>query len=505
MKMLWLGCLFFIIGLITSKAIISITTVYFIVVLFSFKDYKNFFIAYKRKDLYPFLCLIGFSFFSLIWSENLAIGFKELLSQFNFFVIPLLFFCFPSITKKLLNQILYFFIFLVVIMSFVNMIYFFFFLQENADIRSLSLFISHIRFALCIDIAIFLSCYFLFRKHVSLLLKFILVIIISWLLFYTYFSQVLTGVLCLIGALLGAVLYFFFKTKRLNLKVFLLSFLALLMIGISILVFAINKPERVNINLNHLPKYTKLGNVYDHYPTRRVYENGYPIYAFLCEKELDSTWKTRSNILLDSESISGFRNRDVLVRYLTSKGLSKDAEGINNLTEHDILNIENGVPSILYLSNGLMSRYYSLKYELSDKTNPNGHSILQRIEFWRAAIYIIKRNIIYGVGVGDIDEAFAKAYSSLNSPLLKENRLGSHNQFFHQVVGYGVIGLSLFLWVLIHVLRYLFKKNSFILFVIMSILITSFLVEDTLGTLTGMSIFSFFYGLSFVEIKEEII
>ena len=270
----------------------------------------------------------------------------------------------------------------------------------------------------------------------------------------------------------------------------------------SFFIFSVFHQENKSLNINYLPTHTKQGNIYSHDVYSTDFENGNPLNCYLCVNEMDSTWKKRSSILLDRSNQQGFSNRTVLIRYLTSKGLTKDAEGVNALNQQDIKNVESGIPSILQLNQGMYARYYALKYELTQNDNPNGHSLLQRIEFWKTGLYIVKNNPILGVGIGDYQEEYFKAYNELKSPLNKENRLGSHNQFVNVCVSFGIIGLLLFCWFLVSTGRLLLKQSNFLFFILLIVLIFSFLVEDTLGTLTGMSLFSFFYGLNFQNIDS---
>ena len=127
--------------------------------------------------------------------------------------------------------------------------------------------------------------------------------------------------------------------------------------------------------------------------------------------------------------------------------------------------------------------------------NPNGHSILQRLEYWKTGWSIFKKNWFIGTGIGDYKEVFQKEYDNLNSLLEQKNRLESHNQFLGIAIATGTVGLLLFLVHLAYTFRLFWRKKEFIPILFISICITSFLVEDTLTTLVGMSFYSFFIGL----------
>jgi O-antigen ligase len=254
-------------------------------------------------------------------------------------------------------------------------------------------------------------------------------------------------------------------------------------------------------NQDQFPKklttYTKLGNIYLHDTTVKVFENGNALFINYCPKEMDSVWNLRSSLNVDFVNSNHYSVRSVLMRYLTSKGLPKDAEGVSQLTKNDIVAIERGIPNVNSISSsGIIERLNEIKFELSDMNDPNGHSLLQRFEFWKASIRLIQSNFLIGVGAGDMSDALQQTFSEMNSKLKVENRLGSHNQFLDITARIGIVGLSIFVLILVLFFKdQIHSKNIFgVCFICM--MITSFLVEDTLNTLTGMSIFSLFFALN---------
>ena len=147
-----------------------------------------------------------------------------------------------------------------------------------------------------------------------------------------------------------------------------------------------------------------------------------------------------------------------------------------------------------------------MHYELNSFENPNGHSMLQRLEYWRTGWSIFKNKWCIGSGIGDYKEIYQKEYDNLNSLLEQKNRLESHNQFLGIAIATGSIGLLLFLIHITYTFRMFWKKKEVLPILFLSICITSFLVEDTLTTLAGMSFYSFFNGffISNNSIKNEI-
>ena len=486
------GCFSIIIGLLFSKAILSLSTAYLILLFFLRGNYSEGYTRLKKNKAFLFFLLfIAFYGLSLSWSSLIYNGLSDLLSKCNLILLPIVLIALPALSSKNKTIILRLFAAFVIIESSINFTLFELNFTPDQDIRSMSIFISHIRFSLFVVFAIFILAY---QKQTKISLKIIHWSGIAWLLFYTYYAQVLSGVLVLS---VSSIILLILGLKNSNKWVKICSLITIVSIisALIISVLILNKNNSENINLKSYPKYTKLGHLYTHDTISKAMENGYPLHCFINEQELDSTWKTKSNIALNTYTKNDFSYHSVLIRYLTSKGLTKDAEGVNKLSQEDIKNIALGIPSILHLKTGLQNRLNEFKYELNSRENPNGHSLLHRIEYWKTGWSIFKQHWLIGTGIGDYKESYQQEYTKSNSILDPKNRLESHNQFLGIAIATGTVGLLLFLVHLAYTFRLFWHKKEFIPVLFLSICIASFLVEDTLTTLAGMSFYSFFIGL----------
>ena len=251
-----------------------------------------------------------------------------------------------------------------------------------------------------------------------------------------------------------------------------------------------NPPVRI---LKTYPKFTQLGNAYSHDTLSKEMENGSYIYTLICDKEIDSVWPKLSSIPLNQQNLKGYQTRMVMYRYLTSKALPKDAFGLQQLTQEDIRSIENGIPSILEVRSGIFSKINYYFKNLNQSEDPNGNSLLQRLEYWRVGSALFKKHPIIGVGIGDYKSAFAEEYEKKESLLYLENRLETHQQFLSVLIATGCIGGILF--GLIFYFYVVQTSLNPIAIYFIGIILASFLVEDTLTTLSGMSFFALFYTL----------
>lgn len=261
-------------------------------------------------------------------------------------------------------------------------------------------------------------------------------------------------------------------------------------------------PERIVVE--QLDTHTKLGNPYVFDTISYRIEDGRYVGMYLSIDEMINAWNARSDKKINSIYDDGYGS---LVRYLTSKDLRKDAEGVSQLTDDDVMNIENGIANFNYIENpGLKTRIMKIMVaydNYADDRDANGSSVFQRVEYIKASLNIIKENPIMGVGTGDISVAFNDYYEKSNSKLTRENRLRSHNQYLAITVAFGVVGLIWFLFSMIYPL-FADKKNiNYLYIVFLLIMMLSMLTEDTLETQIGVTLFAFFNSFLVFTINSD--
>jgi len=248
-----------------------------------------------------------------------------------------------------------------------------------------------------------------------------------------------------------------------------------------------------------LEKKTALGNVYWHDTIYNPVEDGKFVGLYYCRSELQEAWSERSNLPFDGTTTNGENLEATLSRYLTSKDLRKDAQGVMALTDEDIRNIEQGVANYNNWKHpGLHARLSSTLFEYNlyrRFNNPNGGSLSQRIEFTRASFHIIRQHPWFGVGTGDVPQAFAQTYDEIHSPLHEEFRFRAHNQYLAIAVAFGLVGLAFFLFVLFYPWCSSKRNHTYLYMVFLCIMLLSMFPEDTLETQAGATLFAFFESL----------
>jgi hypothetical protein len=347
--------------------------------------------------------------------------------------------------------------------------------------------------------AIFILIYLVFKKSdIPKWPKAVMAVIALWLLAFLFISAFMTGLV--IFFITEAILIFYIVLNKQG------TFLKIAIIGgeIIIFIFALVYIRNVGQDVNHvdpvdfntLERTTKLGNPYWHDLTNLQVENGGYVWLYVATDELKDAWNQRSRYEFEGKDKAGQEIKYTLIRFLTSKGYRKDAEGVNKLTGQEVAMVEEGIASIVYAEKpNLYVRIYKIfwEYERYKVThNASGHSVMQRLEFWKTSRTIIKENLLTGVGTGDLELAFQEEYNKSGSLLDKEFRWRSHNQFLAIFSTFGIFGIAWFLFSLIFPAIRLGKFHDYYYLSFFIIIILSMLTEDTLETQAGVNVFAFF-------------
>lgn len=460
------------------RSILLITGLYILhLVGVSYSDLSN--IGYTLNDLKTKLPILVLP---LITGTSDAFNWKELRAI-------LLMFCLATFSSTLIS----FGIFLGVIE------------YEFYDFREISIFISHIRLALMVNLSIFILIYYVFHsekeKRFGTWLSVTALIVILWFIFFLVLLKSLTG-LIILGILVLAMAWIYSAKVKDIAPRFIIQALILVvpLIVASFITRSIGRYyNREKVDFSMLDQYTAEGNRYKHDTLRKATENGNYVWLYVSEKELKEAWNEVSEFKYDEMDRKDQRIKYTLIRYLTSRGLRKDAQGVSQLTDEDIEAIENGKANYVFNKKySLYPRVYEVIWEIDGYLrggDPSGHSIAQRIAYLDAAKSIFFSHPWIGVGTGDVQSSFNKYYERNESQLDHDYRRRAHNQYVTFLITFGIIG---FLLSMIFVFSPVFierRWKDYLFLVFFFIAFLSMLNEDTLETQTGVSFVMFFYSL----------
>jgi hypothetical protein len=448
------------------------------------------------------LCLGFFAlhFIALFYTYDLTYALNDIRVKLPLLVVPLVLGTRKPFDSNQLRILLLLYVLTLVVTSIINFLSYqqLFGNRTYDDIRGMSLFGSHIRYGIQIGFAAALSFYFIRvfeRKWV-----FIWVIFILWFAFYTYYSQILSGVISLIISF-GMIAFELLRQRSKTLAIFSMSILASIIV--IPIIYVLTPVKKTHYALEKLDKYTAQGNPYKHDLSSDMYYEGKAIFIYVCEKEMRSSWNSRSNLNYDSLDLKGYPIKFTLMRYLASRDLRKDALGVSRLSGSEIHDIENGIASSSESKSGLLGRIEGIRYQVHHPGEANGHSLWQRIEYWKTGVRIIQKKWLLGVGTGDVQIAFDKQYNTDHSRLLKENRHRAHNSYLTAWISFGIIGFIVFLWMLLRFFKIQWRAHYFPGVVFILISMVTFLIEDSLETQMGVTFFAYFYALFMTPQEQE--
>ena len=448
----------------------------------------------------------------LLWTSDFQYALKDLRVKLPILVMPLVLSSMEPLDRKRFNFVMLVYVLSVFIatqFSFVSYLR-----HDYDDVREISHFISHIRFCLNIVFSMAVIGYYLYRRRVSkskgvpafgpkaVLDHFLMWFLLLWFAYMVFIFESLSGYVILAAVAIVSAVYAFLQWKKSRAWHIAVGAVALtvLVVGVVLVVHFVKPMLRVEpVDFAALEKTTAQGNAYWHDTVYNPVEDGKFVGLYYCKKEMQEAWPQRSNLPFDGTTTNGESLEATLARYLTSKDLRKDAQGVMALTDEDVSNIEQGVANYNNWKHpGIHARLSSTLFEYNlyrRFNNPNGGSLSQRIEFTRASFHIIGQHPWFGVGTGDVPQAFAQTYDEIHSPLREEFRFRAHNQYLAIAVAFGLVGLAFFLFVLFYPWLASKRNHSYLYLVFLFIMLLSMFPEDTLETQAGSTLFAFFGAL----------
>ena len=368
---------------------------------------------------------------------------------------------------------------------------------EVHDKRELSIYISHIRYGLNLAFAAILSLWYnpFSNKVFNLLLA-------IWFAICLVLFQLFTGLI-----ILAVVIFILSVIKRKSIfkksRFIRLYFAFCIAVGVflSYQVIEIYKAFNSTVTLNYdqedmSPSQTINGEVYGHEGSDQRLENGVYTRRYIARSEIQKEWEKASSLPFKNEKGIDNPIAQRLYRYMSSKGLKKDSAGFSTLSKDEITAIENGMANHYYFThNNLQNRLHKIFYEIREfrrTGNASGYSIAMRLEYWKTGLSIFQRNLVFGVGTGDIKGAFKKEYELQDSKLDPAYRNRAHNQYITFLACFGIVGLIIIL-LSIYYPMFRLRANPTLGMAFMLLVSLSFVTEDTLETQAGITLYAFFY------------
>jgi hypothetical protein len=482
-------------GVSLSKPLMSISIIALAVNWLFEGNFKEKIQKNKRYNYAPLI--LSFAFLvELIWlikTEIFSDGLLDLKTKLPMFFLPLII----GTSKELSNDdskkiILSFFTGLILssLLVFAADINLISTKNNSGTFRDISLFMSHIRYSALLSFGVLL----LLNLRKTIKQKTYIIILILWFLYMLYILQSLTGILCLV---LGCFLYLAFKIYNEGIKKRIKSVLALGLPIIGIITYTIaiyvNYSSVKDTNsLTTLSLKTKHGETYIHDRNNLELENGNYLWINIAPKEVEKSWNEISSFKFNTQDQLNQPIKYTLYRYLTSKGLTKDREGVMSLTSSDINSIEQGKTTHINY-NVFEKRIRGVFFELNNYQKgkkSNNHSLAQRITFLSIANQLFKEDLFLGKGPGGTKKAYRTFYQKDQEGLSHKNQLRAHNQFVTQIINLGLIGFLIWITSIVYPIFVIKDKHNALYYPFLLIILISFFSDDMLERQAGVTIFT---------------
>jgi O-antigen ligase len=154
----------------------------------------------------------------------------------------------------------------------------------------------------------------------------------------------------------------------------------------------------------------------------------------------------------------------------------------------------------------VLTRYAHIDtYEIPAFDSPDEafNELTLRLAILDCSVTIIKDNLFFGTGVGDVMPDLIALYRKLDFKFGFNNAYDPHNQYVRVCLATGVVGLALFLANLIATFVSALRSADWLVVSFMIVMAIAFLFESVLDRHTGIVIYAFFHSVLIFGRKDS--
>lgn len=143
------------------------------------------------------------------------------------------------------------------------------------------------------------------------------------------------------------------------------------------------------------------------------------------------------------------------------------------------------------------------KISLQEKTYRDSYYLV-RLRLWDATCQVIKRNMLLGVGNGDVKQEIAQEFKNneaLSAP--RKRKYNAHNQYLETFAATGILGILSLLGIFISGFIKGIRQRNHLFLAFLFLTGFNFLFESMLNRLMGILFFSFFFCLFVIMDNKE--
>ncbi len=450
-------------------------------------NWKEKFSQFRQYHLlHAFLVMAAVHLVWLFGTSNLSYGLFDLQKKLPLLAIPLVVLTSKPLGRKELFPVAAAYCLTVITVSFVALGRYL--TIPDLPYRNLVPHISHIRFSLNVCLVVFIILYAMFR-HRRPWLYAVGIAVILWFLFFLMLIHSYTAYIILVVTSVVLLIAYGRRMPRRLRRTATAALTVILLSAGALAAYYLHDYYRLRpLSAGPLPATTANGNPYLHRHDGLI-ENGNYVHLYVCEKELRQEWSKVSDYPFDSVTPTGYTVYPALLRYLGAMGYTKDSLGMTHLGPTDIAAIEKGIANPVYLHAGPRKLFYVLFYEFENfrcYRSVSNFSVLQRLELWRNAWQVFLRHPLFGVGTGDVADQCRLQMEATHSPLA-DSGMHTHCQYLNFLLAFGLVGFLLILLSFVRAIRLERLCRSVLFTALLCIVLISFISEDTLETLAGIT------------------
>lgn len=412
--------------------------------------------------------------------------FSALQTQLPLFVLPLVLLTSAPLNRRELSLVAAHYVAAIIVVSLIGLVRYL--TIPDLPYRKIVPYISHIRFALNICMALVIIAYVVLKQRRRWMYC-VGGAIACWLLVFLLMIRSYTGLIILAVTSVLLLVVFGKRVPRMPRIVASGTIGLLLILGSGLTAYyCYSYYHLCPLSAQPLAVHTANGNEYSHSASQFI-ENGNYLRRYICSAEMRQEWNKVSSIRYDSTDRAGYPVSETLTRYLNAIGTTKDSAGIARLTSQDIANIEQGVANPVYLQHGPRKMVYVMCFEY--ESHKEGYSaknftMLQRYELWQNGWAIFKEHPLLGVGTGDVFSECLDRLTQNHSSLIEVPVWQTHNQYLNFLVAFGLLGFLIILGAFVRGVWLSRSCRSALFTAFLCIALISFTTEDTLETLMGI-------------------
>ena len=144
------------------------------------------------------------------------------------------------------------------------------------------------------------------------------------------------------------------------------------------------------------------------------------------------------------------------------------------------------------------SRFYNAESALENEPEATSQeSSVARILVWQSSLEIIRENLLFGVGTGDVEPELMKVYKKNDIQFAMDENLNAHNQYLQTYLALGIPGFAFLLACLAIPAWFAFRRKHLLYLAFLSIFAFNILVESMLERQAGVVFYAFLNSFLF--------